>query len=288
MEEYKGQILSIIGAITIAICFYNIFSLLDNEYLHCFIAIGIGFLCALLYKIAVVGKLVKLLAGSTVSYLFGIPVFRLISSLIIPEKYRLLSVMIAFFVTALVYTYFLCEESEGTWFETPDYCYFGGTNRVIDRLKINVKGFISKSGKKKEKEYVVNHVHYTAPVSQEFLNENIRLRKLNVSYQEQLSRMKEQVDYKSNVCNDLLETVENLKREYEALRNEHEQLKAKRNDSSSMNNTSNDNMFDIIFTGVSEEERKKRFRKLSLIFHPDSDTGDAEIFKMIKRAYDHS
>lgn len=47
-----------------------------------------------------------------------------------------------------------------------------------------------------------------------------------------------------------------------------------------------DNGIEVMFKDADSDIRKKRFRKLSQIFHPDSEVGDAEIFRMIKEAYE--
>ena len=47
-----------------------------------------------------------------------------------------------------------------------------------------------------------------------------------------------------------------------------------------------DTSLDIIFKDADSDTRKKRFKKLSHIFHPDSEVGDAEIFNIIKDAYE--
>ncbi len=252
-DEYKGFMLTGFGAIVTTFLFYRIDYPIINETVTCIISIGLGLLFCSLYAFRGIGIIAKLLTGFIVSYVAGMPIYWKLSRWVIPKNYQMLVVWLLLIFIALIFDAFLWTYTEDT--------ILGGE---VDLLSLPLVGAIIKPFKRWSKKCQQDRY------SKKTVPDRKRTKSLD-------SVLVKEENEKLRMKNSTLE-LENKR-----LQNRIDLLELERK--AQMCKFFDDNSMEVIFNDVDSEIRKKRFRKLSQIFHPDSEIGDAEIFRMIKEAY---
>lgn len=261
LNEKKGILMTIFSAGVAAFVCYKIDVPFDNETIKCIFSVILGIVFCALYTIKGLGIIPKMLTGFMVSYTVGLPLFWKFSRWIIPQNYQTLTVWLLMIFSALIYDVFLWIYTEDTIFggeiDLRDVSFLEISFRPINLLNKKIRNYNlfakTKSDEKRDFE------ERKQPEVSDFVwvkKENEKLKEINST-----------LEYENKYLKDRIESLESERK-------------------MQMCSSFADNSMEAIFKDADPKTRKKRFRKLSQIFHPDSEGGDAEIFRMIKDAYE--
>lgn len=277
MDENKGYIMTIVGIVATAFLLYRIDFQVNNEMVQCAISVALAILFSSIYVFEVIGNIAKFVTGFIVSYVMGMPLYWRMVKLIIPENVQMLVVMLCFVLVGIFYGVYLRNFTEYTFLEAQVEinigkfldAFFKPISSMNKKVQCRIKAKKSKDDKKD------SSIKYKMLEFDELKAENEKLRILYSSFESENTSLK-------------LENT-SLKVENIGLKEENIKMKSRMElfeNNDKKNTFHNNNGFDSLFSEVDSDIRKKRYRKLSQIFHPDSEVGDEEIFRKIKEAYE--
>lgn len=283
MDESKGYIMTIVGIVATSILLYRIDYQINNEMVQCAISIVLAILFCLLYVIEVIGNIAKFVTGFIVSYVMGMPLYWRVVKLIIPEDMQLLVVMLCFVLVGIVIGFLLRNYTENTFLEAQVgintgrflYAFFKPISSMNKNIQCRIEAKKSKEDKKD------SSIKRKMLEFDELKAENEKLRILFSSFESENTSLK--------LENGRLK-LENtsLKAENIGLKEENITMKSRMElfENNNKKSSFHNNGLESLFSEADSDIRKKRYRKLSQIFHPDSEVGNAEIFRKIKEAYE--
>lgn len=267
----------IVGWISFSVLFWNMGTFINNMYMRSGIAVFLGSMCLVLYKIPVIGYIVKVATGAVIMYLWGIPLLTFVCSDFVSTNILTLSKMICFVLGTGIFTHYLFEATEYNCLETPSIYSYSFSNYIGYLKRKMYFGYSTKSMKQKK----VDKTLYELQQRQEDINnEQVAMKK----ERDLLQREKQEIWEEHKVLRrekcEIQEEREVLQREKQKFWEEREALRREKQ-------ATQRNQEIFFFRGCKDiDSCKKRYRKLIHEYHPDEKAGDEEIFKKIQNEYE--
>lgn len=256
----------ILGWIAFICLFWSRGNFLDNMYVRSGIAVLLGSMCIALYKIPVIGHILKAATGAVVMYLWGIPIVTFILGFFVPKNVLILIQMICFILGTGIIAYCIFDSTKFGQLETPSIDSFK-LHYNLDSLKSKMHFPIAKKNIKKEKKENMNKMMRELQQKQKEINDEY----VTIQNERYILQI-----YKKNIRKER----ECLEREKQKLREESERFQRER-----QSMQGNQDIF--FFRGCKDRTScKKRYHKLISEYHPDGIAGDEEIFKKIQNEYE--